>query len=250
MAFERVKYEKSPLAEVIFQVRFPNILRIASEEPSEFQEAIREFYPLFSVSNNETIVEINGQKQSVGMTKNYQFISPDGQSKVNLTNAFFAYSTLKYERWESFKNECNRIVTVFQKVYRPSIIQRVGLRYKDVITRSKWGLEGIPFSKLIEKQYLGILADVDENKVRRNVLDYEYEENNPIMAHRHFELIRTNPSMSELSFLMDCDYSVNGLMQYDVIMGLSEQLHDSSSRFLRSAITEDLHKAMGPVKLV
>ena len=81
MAFERVKYEISPLAEVIFQVRFPNILRIAAEEPSAFQEAIRESYPLFSVSNNETIVEINGQKQSVGTTKNYQFISSDGLSK-------------------------------------------------------------------------------------------------------------------------------------------------------------------------
>lgn len=31
MEFKRVQYENSPLAEVIFQVRFPNILRIASE---------------------------------------------------------------------------------------------------------------------------------------------------------------------------------------------------------------------------
>jgi hypothetical protein len=49
---------------------------------------------------------------------------------------------------------------------------------------------------------------------------------------------------------MDCDYSVNQIMPYDVILGFAEKLHESSSRFLRSAITEKLHLAMGPVKLV
>ena len=110
MEFKRVQYENSPLAEVIFQVRFPNILRIASEEPSAFQEAIRKEFPLFSVNNNETVVEINGQKQSVGTTKNYQFISADGKSKVNLTNSFIAFSTLKYVRWELFKEGCFKVV--------------------------------------------------------------------------------------------------------------------------------------------
>ena len=235
---------------MIFQVRFPNILRIASEEPSAFQEAIRNDYPLLSVNNNETIIEVNGQKQSIGTTKNYQFISADGRSKVNLTNAFFAFSTLKYARWEEFKKECQRIVSVFKEIYSPSIIQRIGLRYKDIIQRSKWGLDETPFSELIEKQYLGILANVEEKKAKRYVLDYEYEEINPILAHRHFELVVSDPAKKELAFLMDCDYSVNGLMPYDVIMDLSDKLHDSSSRFLRSAITEKLHNAMEPQELV
>ena len=250
MEFKRVKYENSPLAEVIFQVRFPNILRIASEEPSVFQETIRGQYPLLSVNNNETIVEINGQKQSVGVTKNYQFISTDSRSKINLTNSFIAFSTLNYERWELFKAECESVISVFNSIYSPSIIQRVGLRYKDVIMRSKWGLDGVPFNELINKQYLGILADVEEKRARRFVFDYEYEENRPVLAHRHFELVRTGPAMSELSFLMDCDYSVNGLLPFDDIMGIAEKLHDSSSLFLRTAITERLHLAMNPTELV
>ena len=117
MEVERVKYLKSPLAEVIFQVRFPNILRIAAEEPSAFQDAIRADFPLFSVNNNETIVEINGQRQSVGKTKNYQFISADSLSKVNLTNSFIAFSTLKYERWEFFKAVCEKVYVTFNDIY-------------------------------------------------------------------------------------------------------------------------------------
>ena len=105
MEFKRVQYEMSPLAEVIFQIRFPNILRISSEEPSAFQEIIRKDYPILSVNNNETVVEVNGQRQSAGTTKNYQFVSSDGRSKFNLTNSFIAYSTLKYVRWELFMEE-------------------------------------------------------------------------------------------------------------------------------------------------
>lgn len=250
MEFKRVQYENSPLAEVIFQVRFPNILRIASEEPSAFQEAIRKEFPLFSVNNNDTVVEINGQKQSVGTAKNYQFITADGKSKVNLTNSFIAFSTLKYVRWELFKEGCFKVVKLFQDIYQPSIIQRVGLRYKDVIMRSKWGLNDTPWKELIHEKYLGVLAEDDKKKVSRYVLDYESAEDQPIMAHRHFELVRTSPTMNELSLMIDCDYSVNGIMPYGVIEELSEKLHDSSSIFLRTTITEKLHLAMNPTELV
>jgi len=43
----RVIYASNPLVDVICQVRFPRILRIDSELPVAFQEAIRDQFPLF-----------------------------------------------------------------------------------------------------------------------------------------------------------------------------------------------------------
>jgi len=40
-------YAKNPLEMVICQVRFPAILKISSEPPADFQEALRREYPLF-----------------------------------------------------------------------------------------------------------------------------------------------------------------------------------------------------------
>ena len=116
--------------------------------------------------------------------------------------------------------------------------------------RSKWNLANTPWKELIHEKYLGILADEDEQKVGRYILDYEHEEETPIMAHRHFELIRTSQNLNELSLLIDCDYSVNKIMPYDDAMEVSEKLHDCSSFFLRTAITEKLHFAMKPKDLV
>jgi len=43
---ERVIYEKAPLVQVICQLRFPQILRIESQLPVEFQERIRDAFPI------------------------------------------------------------------------------------------------------------------------------------------------------------------------------------------------------------
>ena len=45
--YERCLYQRSPLIEVICQLRFPTILSIGSQEPAEFQEAIRHEFQQF-----------------------------------------------------------------------------------------------------------------------------------------------------------------------------------------------------------
>ena len=44
---KRVKYNRCPLVEVIFQLRFPTILSINSKQPADFQEKIRKEYPFY-----------------------------------------------------------------------------------------------------------------------------------------------------------------------------------------------------------
>ena len=45
---KRVSYKKSPLQEVICQVRFPPILSIDVDVPALFQDTIRKDYPYFN----------------------------------------------------------------------------------------------------------------------------------------------------------------------------------------------------------
>ncbi|MFR1260789.1 MAG: TIGR04255 family protein [Oscillospiraceae bacterium] len=41
-------YRRSPLIEVICQLRFPDILKIEAHEPADFQDAIRQVYPQYA----------------------------------------------------------------------------------------------------------------------------------------------------------------------------------------------------------
>lgn len=43
--YPRYRYEKHTLQNVICQLRFPTILRIGTEQPSDFQDSIRDRLP-------------------------------------------------------------------------------------------------------------------------------------------------------------------------------------------------------------
>ena len=80
----RFKYKKAPLIEVIYQLRFPIILKIDTELPSNFQESIRSRYPnLNIIETNNSIRDEKNANTLLG--KNYQFISVDGKHRVSLT---------------------------------------------------------------------------------------------------------------------------------------------------------------------
>ena len=48
----RVIYSKAPLVQVICQLRFPTLLSIESQPPVEFQERIRDHFPLLEKVTN------------------------------------------------------------------------------------------------------------------------------------------------------------------------------------------------------
>lgn len=248
---ERVKYRKSALREVIFQVNFPSILKIDTEAPADFQELVRQKYPLYKDRRNEAIVKINGQDRAISKNRNHEFISADGRSKLNLTNSFISIATLNYDRWEVFRKQCFEAVDSLIKIYNPAVVQRIGLRYKDLITRSKWGLTDVQWKELVKPHVLGIVGELPENEVNRYVVDFEIIGKDSILEHRHFELVHDSesPNPTEKSFLIDCDYYCHGIIQKGDITMFANKLHDHSSNFIRSVITDKLDMVMEPEKL-
>ena len=50
---ERVIFSNNQLVEVICQLRFPTILAISAREPVDFQEAIRDVFPRYTLLGSE-----------------------------------------------------------------------------------------------------------------------------------------------------------------------------------------------------
>ena len=48
---DRFIYASNPLAEVVCQVRFPRVFEIEANLPVEFQNTIKEYYPLLETRN-------------------------------------------------------------------------------------------------------------------------------------------------------------------------------------------------------
>lgn len=242
----RVKYLNSTLREVLFQVRFPKIIKLMEEAPASFQELIMGKYPIYSVQKNETVVAFNGKQQQQLNENNHSFISSSGRTKITLTSSFITISTLEYQRWEMFKQEVEEVLNEFYSCYTIPGIQRIGLRYKNVIIRCQLGLQGKPWAELLNPSVLGPLATRDD--ITSYKTEYELKNSDDCFTIRHYELVRDR-STTELAMLLDCDYYYTGFFNADAVSGLSDNLHDLSQKFIEESHKEILLTAMKPQEL-
>src|SRR4030042_898777 len=176
---KRVIYKKNPLVEVICRLRFPTILRIRERHLSDFQEMVRKDYPEYSEKEPSfeippqmpkgfvSVIEQMNIPIPPGLTS-YRFLTTDAKRFISLGDGFISLAETEYEKWESFREEMAKAEQSLVRVYEPALYSRVGLRYRDVISRKNLGLEGIGWQELLKPQMLGELGDeqISDNVMR------------------------------------------------------------------------------------
>ena len=254
----RSRYPNASVHEVICQLRFPTILTINSVEPADFQEAIRAEFPQYARRQDVTPPKVTGLggpspkvEQQPPIT-NYHFLSADGKWKLNLTENFIALSTLRYPGWPEFARMLDKPLASFIRIYQPAYFQRVGLRYVNLISRQKLGLEGTPWAELIAPAYTGPLRepDVAEDSVLNCGCDLVLKLDSSCQAKIHAGpgRIKNNAPGAvqdpELKFIFDMDLSMNGQTPCTLAAAALETLHGHSTRLFEGAVTDRLRDAM------
>lgn len=250
----RTHYPQSPIHEVICQLRFPTILSINNAEPADFQEQIRDIFPQYARKQDAMPPKvIDGKLTPQPSVTNYHFVSQDSRWKINLTKDFIAVSTLSYSDWETFARMLDKPLAAFIQLYKPAYFQRVGLRYLNVISRRKLGLESSSWSELISPAYLGVLAEEDfsEDKLLSCGYDVQFKLDSSCAAKIHAgpgKLQVKNasaPQDPEVKFIFDMDLSMNGNTACGFAAAGLETLHGHANRVFEGAVTDTLRAAMG-----
>lgn len=255
----RCRYGAHPLAEVICQLRFPDILAISAKDPVDFQEAIREDFPLFLRKQEMPAPKLHGTPGNLTLQKqqsvtNYQFSTADGVWRVNLTNTFISLTCSRYTSWEDFAAHLDKPLAAFIRIYRPAHFSRIGLRYLNFISRFALGLDGVPFRELIQPCYLGLLADesVSEAATIRATVDCETAIRGGCRLKLHAGpglVKRGGKEDREIKFIFDQDLYMTGQMQPNLLAGALQTLHAQAFSIFRGAITDRLHSAMAPEEI-
>ena len=256
---ERLRFGRSPLLEVICQLRFPTILSISAKEPAEFQEAVRAAFPRYLVRQDQPAPRVAG----VGTTSptlqpqqpvvNYNFVSADGHWRLNLTNHFIALTCQQYPGWEDFARRLDQPLASFIELYQPAYFERVGLRYLNAVSRAALGLEGTPWRELITPPFLGLLSeeDVRPETVARCTQDVEMGLDGGCRLRVHSgpgKLRRPGrPDDPEVKWILDLDLSMPGNVPVKQSAPALQMLHMHSTPIFRAALTDTLRDAMEPV---
>ncbi|MBR2132417.1 MAG: TIGR04255 family protein [Oscillospiraceae bacterium] len=260
----RTHFARPQLAEVICQLRFSPILSIDTNEPAEFQEAIRAMFPRYVVGKDQLPPRVVGagtpqaKFEPPVSVNNYHFLSADNRWKLNLTRGFISLSTVAYPGWETFAKQIDQPLAEFIRIYQPAFFERIGLRYMNIISRAALDLEDMPWSSLITAPYLGPLAqeDVRDSDVIKTTIQTELRVNNSCHAKIQAGpgLVKRNipnaPPDNEVKFIFDLDLSMPGQSEPRMAAAALEMLHQQSYSIFQGAITDELRQAMQPQEII
>ena len=260
----RVLFEHNPLAEVISQVRFPAILGIEASLPVQFQESVRTLLPTFeeqqiSVASFGLPDEVQRIVRSLPhspSSKQYVFGSADGMWSLTLSRDALSLGCKEYRRWEEFRDLFIKALGEFEKLYRPAFYSRVGLRYRNVILRSKLGLSDTPWAKLLKTHIASELGapDLDTNEidldVHQFILKLPAENGRVRVQHGIGQLVASAEGQAaENVYVIDNDFYTEPQTEIPNAPRILDYFNSQSGRLFRWCITPELEQAMGPRRL-
>jgi len=253
----RVIYQHNPLIEVIAQLRFPTILKIANQQPVDFQDNIRFDYPIFESQNLQIPVEISNLIPQFNSNFNsgctYFFKSEDLRWQLSLNKDSLTLATTKYERYEDFIERLKNAVGFFEKIYNPSSYSRLGLRYRDLIIRSKLNIEQQEWSKLIPEYIASELhtpeiANAIQGFVKNIQLNTDFGQ--VIFNHGLVTVKDIEKGVDETAYLLDTDFFIEDRIERgEEVWNIFHKSNHTARNLFRWSITDELHRAMRPQPL-
>lgn len=253
----RMVFRRNPLEEVVCQLKFPPILRIASESPVAFQEAIRERYPRYDRQQPAMPPEFSQALERFGLGNGGQdvthgFLSADESSGVSLTCEFVAVWTRRYRRWEDFRSQVVRAQKAMEEVYSPSLYDRIGLRYRDVIDRNKLELTDVPWDELISAPLVGLLG---ERKLAGHMNDCQSQhtlalEEPPKSLVRIRHGLLDGSDSSKETYVIDADFHTTDSLGDRHVIDTLDKFNHLAGNFFRWAISDRLRDSLEPTEVL
>lgn len=261
----RVLYENNPLVEVVCQIRFERIMELQTAPPARFQsEYARDRYPSIREDRAAALQVVFGPGaehtvkppvvQSAAIPVTHHFASDDETRRISVNAEFFAFTCTRYERWENFKRELIDGFAAFQRLYPSLVVNRVGLRYKDLIERESLGLGAVPWKDLVSPTVAGLfLNDLFEDPTY-SPGDVQHSSQALIRLEDcalllQIALLLSSGEKRREAFLIDADF-FHERPQFEVsahgVDETLELLHQNAGSLFRHCIKDPLHDALRP----
>lgn len=244
---EDIRLQNAPLTEVICQVRFPPILRVASEQPVKFQEQVRSAFPQLEVEQGIMV-----QMAPLGTTppqaqpepRIFRFRAPDRSTSVSLALNFYAVSTTAYTHWRDFLALLELASRAARETYEIPYATRIGLRYINQLTMENTGTRTTQeLWNILRPELTATLhADVwDEPVETYSQLVLAGEDN------ERFALRFGYKGVDSPVLLLDFDCYVEGQIPLENLLPLCERFHDVIYSAFRWCIQESKLAVFCPV---
>ena len=259
---DREIYSQNPLEQVICQLRFPTILNISAQPPAKFQQEIRGSYPLYHENRRPNIPDLPAEIRdavppeirnawpgfgSPEVPVTYTFQTADETRAVQLTQDSVAVSESRYDQWDGFRTEIEHVENILREIYSPAFYTRIGLRYRDVLDRRRYGFDGIPWAALLNPSFLGVLGageiaqDVQHSQTQVLLSIPDVDGGYVLLQHG----LTVGEDESSI-YLIDADFYTQDRCDHDAAITTANKFNRWAGHLFRWIIRNPLRAAMVP----
>ena len=251
---ERVKYKHNILFEVVFQARFPDIMKISKEDPADFQDIVRkEGYPEFELEVPLVPPGISKELESaISTDKIFRFFSEERDWQISLGKDFIALScTTNYRNYEDFKERLEKVLESFHTIYEPSYFTRIGFRYRDIANETflgdikadikdfipKYIFPELSMPMAVDIKNLQKISRFDDGDVKANVVHVLSEVSGKFGKHQ---------LVNEKSYIIDIDCFVESKIErINDVLRRCDLFKEIIWNIFQWSITNKLREVMG-----
>lgn len=154
---KEIPLPRAPLARVIAQVNFPDILAIRNpDKVAVFQEAIRATYPILKQEQtNEIVIQAaSAPEVRKGLIWRFQDREQQPEWRASLAIGYVALETTAYLSRSDFLDRLHGLVTSAEAAFKPAEAKRLGIRHINRLTDD--AVDRI--EALIQPKVLGIVG--------------------------------------------------------------------------------------------
>jgi uncharacterized protein (TIGR04255 family) len=178
--------------------------------------------------------------------KSFMFSSADGVWSLALNRGSLSLTCRKYSRWDEFRRKLEGPLKALIEIYEPRFFIRLGLRYRDVISRERLQLQDVAWHDLLSPGIVGVIHTPLEPLVATSwhqvVFKLQREDTQVLLQHG----LQPSPPNSERCYIFDCDFSTQSQTEPQNAFNAFQYFNKRSWYFFRSCITDRLHNAMQP----
>ncbi len=248
-----LRLSHSPLVVVVAEARFSAVMAIEKFIP-DIQEQLRhKGFPRFGKNQIHEILVQQNAAPKVSLTDRFEFQNKDQSVGIVLTPNSVAIHTSKYKNFEDFEEIFATVLTVVNRVLDLSLLERVGLRYIDMVRIDqsvgerlmdylKPGLLGLDPDRIGAKDWAGRLEQSGRSEFGMLV----------VKCLQHNQILPPDLLPSSLSYgitlrqgevvtLLDFDHFATKANEFDpkyVVVAIGE-LHDALDLAFREAVTDE-----------
>jgi uncharacterized protein (TIGR04255 family) len=181
--------------------------------------------------------------------RSFEFTSSTGAWKVSLTSQFLALIATEYTTWVDFRGRLEAVLAAFAANYPVETFARIGLRYRDIIQRSKLNLSDQPWSALLRRELLGELVAEGLEDLERDVEHlareavFRLDDVTKVRLCHGFGRV---PDLDEACYVIDADFFHPGPTRKEDARAILDGFNGEAGKLFRWCITPPLREAMEP----